>query len=93
MKKIRLIRDKSPSNDWTEVDKKEAYEWLKGELHLSIQELTDSGYKDLYKFADVLEILYALAKKAKFTPKDLEIARKVKLKERGGFSNKILLKR
>jgi len=92
----KLIRDNipgMPDDAWRTADKDEAYEFLKGKIHEEIQELTNTGYLDLYEFADVLEILYALAKKAKFTPKDLEIARKVKFKERGGFSNKILLKR
>jgi predicted house-cleaning noncanonical NTP pyrophosphatase (MazG superfamily) len=90
---MKLIRDSIPGipdDAWYEADKKTAYEYLKLKLDEEIQELKDSDYKDLYEFADVLEVLYELARKAKFTPKDLEIARIVKLKERGGFTNKIL---
>ncbi len=90
----KLIRDSipgMPDDAWRTATKQESYEFLKGKLHEEIQELTESGYKDLYEFADVLEVLYELARKAKFRPTDLEIARIVKLKERGGFSNKILL--
>ncbi len=90
----KLIRDNipgMPDDAWREASKKESYEFMKGKLHEEIDELTETDYKDLCEFADVLEVIYSLARKAKFTPKDLEIARIVKLKERGGFSNKILL--
>jgi len=89
----KLIRDKIPGLDYTKTrtaDKKEVDTFLKMKLQEEIKELEESNYKDLYEYADVLEVLYELARKAKFTPKDIEIARIVKLKERGGFSNKIL---
>ncbi len=82
-----------PDASWRIADKDEAYEFMKGKLHEEVSELTETDYKDLYEFADVLEVVFSLARKAGFTPKDLEIARIVKLKERGGLTNKILLKR
>jgi predicted house-cleaning noncanonical NTP pyrophosphatase (MazG superfamily) len=90
---MKLIRDNIPGipdDRWEEVDKKTAYEYLKLKLDEEVQELKESEYKDLYEFADVVEVLYELARKAKITPKDIEIARIVKLKERGGFTNKVL---
>ena len=79
-----------PDSAWDEVDKQTAYFYLKLKLDEEIQELKDSDYTDVNEFADVLEVLYSLGKKAKLTPKDIEIARSIKHKERGGFSNKIL---
>ena len=89
----KLIRDKIPGLDYSKTrtaDKNEMDTFLRMKLQEEIKELEESNYKDLYEFADVLEVLYELARKAKFTPKDIEIARIVKLKERGGFSDKIL---
>ncbi len=91
--KPKLIRDSIPgmSDDaWMEANKEYAYQMLKEKLHEEVQELVDSDYKDLNEFADVLEVLYSLARKVKLTPKNIEIARVIKVKERGGFSNKIL---
>ena len=90
---MKLIRDNipgMPDNAWVRVDKKEAYEYLKKKLHEEIQELADSDYKDLNEFADVQEVLNDLIRRAKFRLSDVEVARIVKLKEQGGFSNKIL---
>ncbi len=92
----KLIRDSipgMPDNAWRTGTKQESYEFLKGKLWEEVQELTDSGYKDLDEFADVLQVLMDLAKKAKFRFTDVEVARSIKLKARGGFSNKILLKK
>ncbi len=89
----KLIRDKISGLDYSKTrtaDKNEMDTFLRMKLQEEIKELEESNYKDLYEYADVLEVLYELARKAKFTPKDIEIARIVKLKERGGFSDKIL---
>ncbi len=89
----KMIRDRipgMPDDAWREADKKESYEFLKLKLHEEIQELKDSDYKDINEFADVQEVLLSLLRLAKFRPTDLEVARIVKIKERGGFSNKIL---
>ena len=91
--KPKLIRDSipdMPNDNWVEINNDYAYKLLKEKLHEEVQELAESDYKDLDEFADILEVLYSLARKAKFTPKTLEVARIIKLKERGGFSNKML---
>ena len=89
----KLIRDHIPgvtSDMYIEVDKKTAYEYLVKKLDEEIQELKDSDFKDVNEYGDVLEILYSIAKYNKLTQKDIEVARSIKFKERGGFSNKIL---
>ena len=93
---IKLIRDSipgMPDDKWVEIPKNEVPMYLKAKLNEEIKELKDSNYKDLNEFADVLEVLYSLAKLQKFRPKDIEIARSIKLKERGGFTNKVLINR
>ena len=55
-----------------------------------IQELKDSNYKDLYEYADVVEVLKTLARYNRRAWNQIEVARKIKKKEKGGFSNKIL---
>ncbi len=90
---MKLIRDNipgMPDEAWKEVDKKEAYEYLKLKLHEEVQELADSNYKDLDEFADVYETLLSLLRLAKFRPTDLEVARIIKIKSHGGFTNKVL---
>ena len=92
----KLIRDHIQGLDYSQTrkaDKKEAYEFLKGKLHETVQALTDSNYKSLEEFADVQEVLNDLVRKASFRLTDVEVARIIKLKERGGFSNLILKKR
>ena len=89
----KLIRDHIPGipeQMVEEVCPVDAYELLKAKLDEEMQELKDSDYKDIYEYADVLEVLHALAKYNKKKWQDIEIARKIKFKEKGGFSNKIL---
>ena len=89
---MKLIRDNIPipEDRWFLVSKDESYKYLKEKLQEEIQELIDSDYKDIYEYADVLETLMTLAKYNKKKWSDIELARNIKWKERGGFSNKIL---
>ena len=92
--RIKLIRDSipgMPDDKWIEIPKSEVPMYLKAKLNEEIKELKDSDYKDLDEFADVFEVLYSLARLQRFRPKDIEIARTIKVKERGGFSNKVLI--
>ncbi len=89
----KLIRDNipgMPEEAWEQVCPVEAYDYLKEKLQEEIQELIDSEYKDIGEFCDVLEVLQTLAYINKISWKDVEITRKVKKKNYGGFSNKIL---
>jgi predicted house-cleaning noncanonical NTP pyrophosphatase (MazG superfamily) len=89
----KLIRDNIQGVDYTKTRtarKEEIDTFLRMKLQEEIKELEESNFKDLNEYADILEVLYELARRAKFRPKDIEIARIIKLKERGGFTNKIL---
>jgi predicted house-cleaning noncanonical NTP pyrophosphatase (MazG superfamily) len=89
----KLIRDNIQGVDYTKTRtarKEEIDTFLRMKLQEEIKELEESNFKDLNEYADILEVLYELGRRAKFRPKDMEIARIVKLKERGGFTNKIL---
>ena len=90
---MKLIRDKipeMPDEMWFTVDKKKSMEYLKLKLFEEIRELAESDFKDIYEYADVLEVLMELAKRNRKTWKSIEVARNIKLKENGGFSNKVL---
>ncbi|MCD6435386.1 MAG: hypothetical protein J7L15_03280 [Clostridiales bacterium] len=89
----KLIRDDipgMPDDAWEQVCPVEAYEYLKEKLDEEIQELKDSEYKDIGEYADVIEVLMTLARHNRKKWLSIEVARKIKKKEKGGFSNKIL---
>ena len=67
----------------------EAYQYLKEKLTEEISELIESDYKDVNEYADVLEVLMTLARYNNIKWHRVKTARKLKLQERGGFSNKI----
>lgn len=58
---------------------------LDRKLDEEIRELRDSGFRDAAEFADVEEVLRALAARAGLSPSDIEAARASKLALRGGF--------
>ncbi len=43
------------------------------------------------EIADIIEVLYALIKDRGFSKEQIELLRKKKLEERGGFESKIIL--
>ena len=91
---MKLIRDHipgMPDEAWKEVDKEESLRYLKLKLFEEILELAESDFKDINEYGDVLEVLQELAKRQKIRWTSIEVARSVKFKERGGFSNKVLL--
>ena len=91
---MKLIRDHipgMPDEAWKEVDKKESLHYLQLKLFEEIVELAESDFKDINEYGDVLEVLQELAKRQKIRWTSIEVARSVKFKERGGFSNKVLL--
>ncbi len=47
--------------------------------------------KTIDEIADVLEVIYAIMDLNRFHAKDVEMARKKKLEERGGFTQRIIL--
>ncbi len=63
------------------------------ELKEKLQEECDE-YKeleDIEELADILEVVYALAKNAGYTLEELEVIRKKKADDRGGFDKRIFL--
>ena len=91
---MKLIRDKipgMPDKVWKEVDKKESLDYLKLKLFEEVLELADSDFKDINEYGDVLEVLMELSKRQKIKWTSIEVARGIKLKENGGFSNKVLI--
>lgn len=58
-------------------------------LHEEIQEYVQD--KNTEELADILEVVYALARLHNTSPKQLEVLRKAKREKRGGFENKIYL--
>lgn len=92
-KSEKLIRDHipgMPEDAWYTVDQETANEMLIEKLTEELEELQDTDWKDPYEFADVLEVLMAIARTRKVKWSDIEVARRVKFIERGGFSNKVL---
>jgi len=88
----KLIRDHIEGVDYDEVEDLcplEAYEYLKAKLHEEIDELIESDYKDPYEYADILEVLMTLARYNKVKWVSVKVARRIKLIEKGGFSNKL----
>ena len=97
MKYNKLVRDKIP-----EIIKKkgtvpishiasgdEYWQKLKEKLQEEVNEfLEDENDEEL---ADILEVIYAICDFKKIGKDELEVLRKKKAKERGGFKNKIIL--
>jgi len=97
MKYNKLVRDNIPqilqkhgSQIKTYIcDDNEYIEKLRKKLQEEVAEfLQDETIEEL---ADILEVIYSLAKHKKTSKQELETIRKEKLKKRGGFDKKIVL--
>ncbi|WP_035765034.1 nucleoside triphosphate pyrophosphohydrolase [Butyrivibrio sp. NC2002] len=93
----KLVRDKIPQiieNDGKScniriLDDDEYMEMIDAKLS---EELTEyNNDKSIEELADLLEVIYAAAKARGYSRKDLDVIRNKKLKERGGFENKVFL--
>ncbi len=103
MKKVvtydKLVRDKIPENlekrgitviTRTATDK-EYITYLKRKLEEEVFEfLRDSNEEEL---ADVLEVIKDIIRENGFTEEQIEMTRKKKLEEKGGFRKKLILER
>ena len=97
MKYNKLVRDKIPeiikhkgAVPITHIAEDEEY-WqkLKEKLQEEVNEfLKDSNEEEL---ADILEVIYAICDFKNFDKGKLELLRKKKAEERGGFKDKIIL--
>lgn len=97
MKYKKLVRDKIPeiiknkgAVPITHTASDDEY-WLK--LKEKLQEEADEFMKDNdeKELADILEVVYAICDYKKIDIKKLEILRKKKAGERGGFKDRIIL--
>lgn len=69
-----------------ETDPQRMEELLRRKLEEELAELRESGYADVSEFADVIEVLRALAALPGIAPGDIEDVRREKAQERGGFA-------
>jgi len=97
MKYNKLVRDKIPeiiknkgAVPITHIANDEEY-WQK--LKEKLQEEVDEFLEDETEeeLADILEVIYAICDFKKIDKEKLELLRKKKAKERGGFKDKIIL--
>ena len=94
----KLVRDKIPEmirqkGDLPVVETLDDEKKYLKALHRKLSEEIDEYHeqRNVDEFADVLEVVYALAKYYGKTPEYLEQIRLKKYKERGGFDNKTFL--
>jgi len=97
MKYNKLVRDKIPEIIKNKgavpiahiADDEEYWQKLKEKLQEEVDEfLKDSNEEEL---ADILEVIYAICDFKNFDKEKLELLRKKKTEERGGFKDKIIL--
>ena len=93
----KLIRDKLdkviPDNELEFVSGTQYDEMLRDKLQEELAELIDTQYTDVDEFADVIEVLYALAELNNITKHEIQSKRIEKLYERGGFRKGLVLNR
>ena len=93
----KLIRDKIPDIIRKEgkiplthvADEKEYWEKLKEKLKEETDEFLENSNEE--ELADILDVINAICGFKKIDKENLELIREKKIKERGGFKNKIIL--
>ncbi len=93
----KLVRDKIPEviqasgkqAVWRILTEKEYMEELEEKLYEEVREYQED--KSLEEMADVLEVLYSICSARGYTVAELEAEREKKVKNRGGFQNRIFL--
>ena len=100
----KLVRDKIPqvieeegkSYDARIASKEERLELLEKKLHEEVAEFIEAKNtkdKNLEELADVMEVLFGLAKNLEYSEEELMKKRDEKKEERGGFNEGIVLER
>ncbi len=97
MKYNKLVRDKIPEIIKNKgavpithiADDEEYWQKLKEKLQEEVDEFLKDGNEE--ELADILEVIYAICDFKNFDKEKLELFRKKKAEERGGFKNKIIL--
>ncbi len=97
----KLVRDKIPEfleKRWIKsktkkVKWKEKLQTLEDKLEEEVDELLESKTREekVWEFADIFEVLYALAEENNISLEKIENFRKAKLKERGSFEKWVFL--
>ncbi len=98
----KLVRDKIPQiikKSGSDCETKTLHsrdyrKYLKNKLLEEAEELNQADFENIKnELADVLEVVYTLAKEYSIPLKELERKRKNKKKKRGGFKKMILLEK
>lgn len=93
-----MVRNKIPeiirNNDGKDpkihfAGEEEYWEKLKEKIFEEVNEFLESENKE--ELADILEVIYAIAKFKEYNIEDIENIRKIKAETRGGFDKKIIL--
>ena len=93
----KLVRDKIPEIIKNKgkipithiASDNEYWQKLKEKIQEEIDEFMKDGNEE--ELADILEVVYAICDHKKIDKKKLELLRKKKADERGGFKNRIIL--
>ena len=93
----KLIRDKYDSiieSERLTISKNpsETFIFLTAKIKEELGELADTAFNDVDEYADVIEVLYAMANFQGLSKDEIEIARLKKLDEKGGFKKCLILK-
>jgi predicted house-cleaning noncanonical NTP pyrophosphatase (MazG superfamily) len=75
----------------TTASKEEHAEFLEKKLHEEVNEFIED--KNLDELADIMEVVFGLAKNSGYSEEDLNRKRDEKKEERGGFEEGIVLKK
>jgi len=97
MKYNKLVRDKIPEIIKRKgvvlithiADDSEYWQKLKEKLQEEVNEFLKENNEE--ELADILEVIYAICDFKNFDKEKLELLRKKKVEERGGFKDKIIL--
>ncbi|WP_411680043.1 phosphoribosyl-ATP pyrophosphohydrolase [Clostridium thailandense] len=95
----KLVRDKIPEIieadgkkfEVRKVDKEEHYKLLEKKLEEEVKEFLED--KNLEELADIMEVVFGLAKNMGYSEEELLRKRMDKKEERGGFGEGIVLER
>ena len=97
MKHNKLVRDKIPEIIKNKgavpithiADDEEYWQKLKQKLKEEVDEFLEDGNEE--ELSDILEVVYGICDFKKIGKERLELLRKKKAEERGGFKDKIIL--
>ena len=92
--RIKIVRDKYkeiiPAEQLSVLSDEEAQNYLFAKIAEEANEMKDSNFKDIDEYADVFEVLIAIAKLNGFNKADILKARNKKNREKGSFDEKLL---